>query len=152
MVLSSRLKWVGLVGLVLSAISLFFHFFLARFTEDGYIEYQSSIIVFSWRPIFENANFPRTVMCKYTYLPRSILSFTFFFLSSSFTPLSLYFLNMVFNQLDYFSILFFCFWVPEFLLLGCLWDYDFVLILRNEDISLVLSSHFYVCSLVWICF
>lgn len=83
MVLNSRLKWVGLVGLVLSAISLFIHFLLARFTDDGYIEYQSSIIVFSWRPIFGNADFPRTVMCKYTYLPRSMLS--------SFTPLSLCF-------------------------------------------------------------
>jgi hypothetical protein len=75
MVLNSRLKWVGLVGLVLSAISLFIHFLLARFTDDGYIEYQSSIIVFSWRPIFGNSNFPRNVMCKYTYLPRSMLSF-----------------------------------------------------------------------------
>ncbi|KAF5480120.1 hypothetical protein F2P56_000887 [Juglans regia] len=60
MVLNSRLKWVGLVGLVLSAFSLFIHFLLARFTEDGVIEYQSSITVFSWRPIFESANFPRT--------------------------------------------------------------------------------------------
>ncbi|XP_041007607.1 O-fucosyltransferase 27-like isoform X1 [Juglans microcarpa x Juglans regia] len=60
MFLNSRLKWIGLFGLLLSAFSLFIHFLLARFTEGGIIEYQSSITVFSWRPIFESANFPRT--------------------------------------------------------------------------------------------
>ncbi|XP_059638498.1 O-fucosyltransferase 27 [Cornus florida] len=56
MVFKSRLKWVGLVGLVLSAFSLFTHFLLARYTEEGITEYQSSITIFSWRPIFENAD------------------------------------------------------------------------------------------------
>jgi hypothetical protein len=143
MVLNSRLKWVGLVGLVLSAISLFIHFLLARFTEDGYTEYQSSIIVFSWRPIFGNANFPRTVMRK--YLPTKINSF---FLLSSFTPLSFCFERShgihAFWMWCLTSLiivhLVFCCWVPEFLLLGCLWEYDFVLVLRNEDISVVFSS------------
>ena len=60
----SKMKWVGLVGLVLSAFSLFTHFLLARFSEEGVVEYQSSITLFSWRPIFETAFFPRTVMCK----------------------------------------------------------------------------------------
>ncbi|WCJ25497.1 O-fucosyltransferase family protein [Euphorbia peplus] len=59
-VMKSKIKWVGLVGLVLSAFSLFVHFFLARFTEDGIAEYQSSITIFSWRPIFENAEFTRS--------------------------------------------------------------------------------------------
>ncbi|EEF36467.1 conserved hypothetical protein [Ricinus communis] len=53
MVIKSRMKWVGLVGLVLSAFSLF--------TEEGIAEYQSSITIFSWRPIFEtNAELPKT--------------------------------------------------------------------------------------------
>ena len=145
MVLNSRLKWVGLVGLVLSAISLFIHFLLARFTDDGYIEYQSSIIVFSWRPIFGNSNFPRNVMCKYTYLPRSMLSFRLLYsivLSLCFEtrPQCSYFLNRVFSHFHCCSSCFFCCLVPEFLLLGCLWDYDFVLVLRNQDINVVLSS------------
>ncbi|XWS75630.1 hypothetical protein CRYUN_Cryun01aG0107500 [Craigia yunnanensis] len=58
--LKSRIKWVGLVGLVLSAFSLFVHFFLARFTEYGFSEYQSSITIFSWRPIFETSVLSRT--------------------------------------------------------------------------------------------
>ncbi|XP_022728321.1 uncharacterized protein LOC111283910 isoform X3 [Durio zibethinus] len=58
--LRSRMKWVGLVGLVLSAFSLFVHFLLARFTEDGFSEYQSSITIFSWRPIFEPSDISRT--------------------------------------------------------------------------------------------
>ncbi|GAV60096.1 O-FucT domain-containing protein [Cephalotus follicularis] len=60
MVLKSKMKWVGLVGLVLSALSLFVHFLLARFTEDGIAEYQPSITIFSWRPIFENTDLTRT--------------------------------------------------------------------------------------------
>lgn len=46
----SRMKWVGLVGLFLSAISLFVHFLLARFTFGGISEYQSTITIFSRRP------------------------------------------------------------------------------------------------------
>ncbi|XP_054801563.1 O-fucosyltransferase 27 [Prosopis cineraria] len=55
--MNSKMKWIGLVGLVLSAFSIFVHFLLARFTEDGIADYQSSITVFSWRPIFENPDF-----------------------------------------------------------------------------------------------
>ncbi|CAI9272615.1 unnamed protein product [Lactuca saligna] len=57
MIIKSKLKWVGLVGLVLSALSLFTHFLLARYsyTEEGITEYQA-ITIFSWRPIFENAD------------------------------------------------------------------------------------------------
>ncbi|KAG7036773.1 hypothetical protein SDJN02_00393 [Cucurbita argyrosperma subsp. argyrosperma] len=58
MVLKSRMKWVGLVGIVLSAFSLFTHFFLARFTQEGISEFQSSVTIFSWRPVFEHAIFP----------------------------------------------------------------------------------------------
>ncbi|KAH6791902.1 O-fucosyltransferase family protein [Perilla frutescens var. hirtella] len=55
----SKLKWVGLFGLVLSAFSLFTHFLLARYSVGVTVsEYKSSITIFSWRPIFENANFP----------------------------------------------------------------------------------------------
>ncbi|KAK6154969.1 hypothetical protein DH2020_009217 [Rehmannia glutinosa] len=55
-VFKSKLKWVGLFGLVLSAFSIFTHFLLARYTDGFAIsEYKSSITIFSWRPIFENA-------------------------------------------------------------------------------------------------
>lgn len=57
----SKMKWVVLVGLILSVFSLLVHILLARFTEEGISEYQSSITIFSWRPIFENADFPKTV-------------------------------------------------------------------------------------------
>ncbi|KAL0546354.1 hypothetical protein IC582_016262 [Cucumis melo] len=60
MVFKSRMKWVGLVGIVLSAFSLFTHFFLARFTQDSISEFQSSITIFSWRPVFEHADFSPT--------------------------------------------------------------------------------------------
>ncbi|XP_023912253.1 O-fucosyltransferase 27 isoform X2 [Quercus suber] len=60
MVLNSRMKWVGLVGLVLSAFSLFIHFLLARFSAEAVVDYQSSITLFSWRPIFESPLFPIT--------------------------------------------------------------------------------------------
>ncbi|XP_061366882.1 O-fucosyltransferase 27-like [Gastrolobium bilobum] len=56
--MKSKMKWVGLIGLVLSAFSIFTHFLLARFTEDVIAEYQSSITIFSWRPIFERPDFP----------------------------------------------------------------------------------------------
>ncbi|XP_052195735.1 O-fucosyltransferase 27 isoform X2 [Diospyros lotus] len=56
MLFKSRMKWVGLVGLVLSVFSLFTHFLLARYTERDASEYQASITIFSWRPVFENAD------------------------------------------------------------------------------------------------
>ncbi|KAK8694354.1 hypothetical protein V6N13_071908 [Hibiscus sabdariffa] len=59
-VLKSKMKCIGLVGLVLSAFSLFLHFLLARFTEHGFSDYQSSITIFSWRPIFETSDLSRT--------------------------------------------------------------------------------------------
>lgn len=61
MMFKSKMKWVGLVGLILSVFSLLVHILLARFTEEGVSEYQSSITIFSWRPVFENADFPKTV-------------------------------------------------------------------------------------------
>ncbi|KAJ6926736.1 O-fucosyltransferase 27-like [Populus alba x Populus x berolinensis] len=57
--IKSKMKWVGLVGLVLSAFSLFVHFLLARFTEEGITDYQSSVTIFSWRPVFENPDFAK---------------------------------------------------------------------------------------------
>ncbi|KAL1538833.1 O-fucosyltransferase 27 [Salvia divinorum] len=55
----SKLKWVGLFGLVLSAFSLFTHFLLARYSVGATVsEYKSSITIFSWRPVFEIANSP----------------------------------------------------------------------------------------------
>ncbi|KAJ1435396.1 GDP-fucose protein O-fucosyltransferase [Sesbania bispinosa] len=47
-----------MIGLVLSACSIFIHFLLARFTEMGISDYQSSVTIFSWRPIFEKPIFP----------------------------------------------------------------------------------------------
>jgi hypothetical protein len=61
MMIKSKMKWVGLVGLVLSAFSLFVHFLLARFTEEGITDYQSSVTIFSWRPVFENPDFAENV-------------------------------------------------------------------------------------------
>lgn len=64
-VFKSKLKWVGLVGLVLSTLSLFTHFLLARYTAGTALsEYQSSITIFSWRPIFDTAHLSTTVMCN----------------------------------------------------------------------------------------
>lgn len=54
--IKSRMKWVGLAGLVLSTFSIFIHFLLARCTDGGVSDYQSSITIFSWRPVFENAD------------------------------------------------------------------------------------------------
>ncbi|RZB98762.1 O-fucosyltransferase 27-like [Glycine soja] len=51
--MKSKMKWVGLLGLVLSAFSIFIHFLLARFTQMGVAEYESSVTIFSWRPVFE---------------------------------------------------------------------------------------------------
>ncbi|KAI3787875.1 hypothetical protein L2E82_00366 [Cichorium intybus] len=61
MIIKSKLKWVGLVGLVLSVLSLFTHFLLARYcyTNDSITEYQA-ITIFSWRPIFENVDLSST--------------------------------------------------------------------------------------------
>lgn len=60
MVLKSKLRLVGLVGLVLSAFSLFTHFLLARYTGEAISEYQSLITIFSWRPIFDNEDLLNT--------------------------------------------------------------------------------------------
>ncbi|KAF8399221.1 hypothetical protein HHK36_015086 [Tetracentron sinense] len=60
MFFKSKMKWVALVGLVLSAFSLFTHFLLARYTGESISEYHSSITIFSWRPIFKNADLFRT--------------------------------------------------------------------------------------------
>ncbi|XP_047313357.1 O-fucosyltransferase 27 [Impatiens glandulifera] len=60
MVFKSKLKWLGLLGLVLSAFSLFTHFLLAGYSEEGiYKYYQSSVTIFSWRPVFEDADLIR---------------------------------------------------------------------------------------------
>lgn len=67
MTFKSKMKWVGLIGLILSTFSLLVHIFLARFTEDGVSEYQSSVTIFSWRPIFENAEFSKTVSNVYHF-------------------------------------------------------------------------------------
>ncbi|GAU14043.1 hypothetical protein TSUD_168680 [Trifolium subterraneum] len=56
--MKSKMKWVGLIGIVLSAFSIFIHFLLARFTELGVSDYQSSVTIFSWRPIFDKPDFP----------------------------------------------------------------------------------------------
>ncbi|PIA63284.1 hypothetical protein AQUCO_00200954v1 [Aquilegia coerulea] len=60
MFFKSKLKWVALLGLVLSAVSLFTHFLLARYTGSSIDGYQTSITIFSWRPIFENVDVSRT--------------------------------------------------------------------------------------------
>lgn len=60
---SKKMKWVGLVGLVVSALSLVTHFLLARHTYGGAVsEFRSSVTIFSWRPIFDNADLPTAVI------------------------------------------------------------------------------------------
>ncbi|KAK4759661.1 hypothetical protein SAY87_022792 [Trapa incisa] len=59
--MKSKLKWVGLTGLLLSSLSISVHFFLAMFTEHGISDYQTSVTFFSWLPIIESAsNIPKT--------------------------------------------------------------------------------------------
>ncbi|KAK4783426.1 hypothetical protein SAY86_007800 [Trapa natans] len=59
--MKSKLKWVGLTGLLLSSLSISVHFFLAMFTEHGVSDYQTSVTFFSWLPIIESAsNIPKT--------------------------------------------------------------------------------------------
>lgn len=61
----SKMKWVGLLGIFLSVFSLFTHFLLARYTEGGVSQYQASITIFSWRPIFENSDLsPNVTLLK----------------------------------------------------------------------------------------
>ncbi|CAH9139202.1 unnamed protein product [Cuscuta epithymum] len=60
---SRKMKWVGLIGLFVSAFSLVAHFLLARHTHGGgpVSEYQTSLTFFSWRPVFDNADHPKTI-------------------------------------------------------------------------------------------
>uniref|UniRef100_A0A7N0T8H2 O-fucosyltransferase family protein n=1 Tax=Kalanchoe fedtschenkoi TaxID=63787 RepID=A0A7N0T8H2_KALFE len=53
MAFKSRLKWVGLLGLCLSVLSLFTHFLLARYGISSDF-HSSTITIFSWRPIFDH--------------------------------------------------------------------------------------------------
>ncbi|KAG7559314.1 GDP-fucose protein O-fucosyltransferase [Arabidopsis thaliana x Arabidopsis arenosa] len=57
--LKSRMKWIGLLGLVLSAFSLLVHFLLAGFTDDSISDYSIPVTIFSWRPVFDNPRFAR---------------------------------------------------------------------------------------------
>ncbi|KAL1199588.1 O-fucosyltransferase 27 [Cardamine amara subsp. amara] len=57
--LKSRMKWIGLLGLVLSIFSLLVHFLLAGFTNDSISDYSIPVTIFSWRPVFDNPRFAR---------------------------------------------------------------------------------------------
>ncbi|EFH53468.1 hypothetical protein ARALYDRAFT_484728 [Arabidopsis lyrata subsp. lyrata] len=57
--LKSRMKWIGLLGLFLSAFSLLVHFLLAGFTDDSISDYSIPVTIFSWRPVFDNPRFAR---------------------------------------------------------------------------------------------
>lgn len=94
------MKWVGLVGLVLSAFSIFIHFLLARFTEMGISDYQSSVTIFSWRPIFETPHFPTNVYHK--HLTQKDLNFFvwFFIYFFSANPFVLGSVHSLFKILD----------------------------------------------------
>lgn len=87
MVFMSKMKWVGLVGLFLSAISLFVHFLLARFTFGGISEYQSTITIFSRRSSIAQ-DFSTTVS---TTTPIKISFFNIFHFSLSFQVLPQFF-------------------------------------------------------------
>ncbi|XP_059284651.1 O-fucosyltransferase 27 [Lycium ferocissimum] len=57
MLFKSKLKLVALAGLVLSALSLFTHFLLAKHTYNGIIsEYHSSVTIISWMPKFKKSD------------------------------------------------------------------------------------------------
>ncbi|KAK9114857.1 hypothetical protein Syun_021654 [Stephania yunnanensis] len=62
MFLKSRLKWVALVGLLLSLLSLSTYLLLAVYTGRRVFAYHTSITIFSWRPIFGNAHLFMTVL------------------------------------------------------------------------------------------
>ncbi|RAL40822.1 hypothetical protein DM860_008520 [Cuscuta australis] len=62
---SKKMKWAGLVGLLVSAFSLLSHFLLARRTHGGggggpVSEFQSSLTLLSWMPVFDNADLLKT--------------------------------------------------------------------------------------------
>lgn len=56
MLFKSKLKLVALAGLVLSALSLFTHFLLAKHTYDIISEYHSSVTIISWMPKFKKSD------------------------------------------------------------------------------------------------
>lgn len=99
MIIKSKMKWVGLFGLVLSAFSLFTHFLLAGYTtEDADAShYQSSITIFSWRPVFDEADLPRNVkLVFFSTFGSKFCSFQFF---SCFTLLYLDTLEIIYLKL-----------------------------------------------------
>ncbi|CAN4115534.1 unnamed protein product [Withania somnifera] len=55
MLFKSKLKLVALAGLVLSALSLFTHFLLAKHTYEMISEYHSSVTIISWMPKFKKS-------------------------------------------------------------------------------------------------
>lgn len=67
--LKSRMKWIGLLGLVLSVFSLIVHFLLAGFTDDSISDYSIPITIFSWRPVFDNPRFARHVYISLSLFP-----------------------------------------------------------------------------------
>ncbi|KAM3306017.1 O-fucosyltransferase 27 isoform X1 [Capsicum chacoense] len=56
MLFKSKLKLVALAGLVLSVLSLFTHFLLAKHTHGIVYEYQSSVTIMSWMPKFKKSD------------------------------------------------------------------------------------------------
>ncbi|CAN8265853.1 unnamed protein product [Cochlearia groenlandica] len=70
----SRMKWIGLVGLVLSVFSLLLHFLLAGFTDDSISDYSIPVTIFSWRPVFDNPRFsPHTPLYRRLWGPTRYL-------------------------------------------------------------------------------
>lgn len=64
MLFKSKLKLVALAGLVLSLLSLFTHFLLAKHTYGIVYEYHSSVTIMSWMPKFKKSDLSVTnVMC-----------------------------------------------------------------------------------------
>ncbi|KAL4185678.1 hypothetical protein AMTRI_Chr10g231900 [Amborella trichopoda] len=63
----SRIKWAGLVGLVLSVFSLLTHLILARYSGRYLVQNAAAITIFRWKPIFSNVDL-RPTSAKYARL------------------------------------------------------------------------------------
>lgn len=80
MLFKSKLKLVALAGLVLSVLSLFTHFLLAKHTHGIVYEYQSSVTIMSWMPKFKKSDLSINNVILLNYTPsRSHLYFLFYF-------------------------------------------------------------------------
>lgn len=61
MVFKSKFRWIVLVGLVLSVLSLATHFILANYSSADLVQYTPILTIFNWRPVVESEEFHHRV-------------------------------------------------------------------------------------------